>query len=49
VVAGLRLKRRRLTLCACLGTPGNPALRLFESVGFREFSRDAELLKRKSA
>lgn len=34
---------------ACLGTPGNAALRLYESVGFREFTRDAELLKRKSA
>lgn len=34
---------------ACLGTPGNAALRLYESVGFREFTRDAGLLKRKSA
>lgn len=33
----------------CLGSPGNAALRLFESVGFREFTRDVELLKRKSA
>jgi hypothetical protein len=32
----------------CLGTPGNAALRLFENVGFREFTRDVELLKRKS-
>lgn len=33
---------------ACLGTPGNAAVLLYESVGFREFSRDVELLKRKS-
>jgi ribosomal protein S18 acetylase RimI-like enzyme len=32
---------------ACLGVPGNAALRLYESVGFRELSRDAELVKRK--
>jgi GNAT superfamily N-acetyltransferase len=32
----------------CLGAPGNAALRLYESVGFRELSRDTELLKRRS-
>ena len=31
----------------CLGVPGNAALRLYESVGFRELSRDTELVKRK--
>jgi ribosomal protein S18 acetylase RimI-like enzyme len=30
---------------ACAGAPGNPALRLYESVGFREFTRDIELRK----
>lgn len=29
----------------CLGVPGNAALRLYESVGFRELSRDTELVK----
>jgi len=27
------------------GTPGNGALRLYESVGFREYTRDVTLLK----
>jgi GNAT superfamily N-acetyltransferase len=31
----------------CDGRPGNAALRLYESVGFREISRDTGLLKRK--
>ncbi len=31
----------------CLGVPGNAALRLYESVGFRELSRETELVKRK--
>ncbi|GAB3660064.1 hypothetical protein GCM10027589_21560 [Actinocorallia lasiicapitis] len=35
----------RMTV-ASLGTPGNAALRLYESVGFREFTRDVELVKR---
>jgi ribosomal protein S18 acetylase RimI-like enzyme len=30
---------------ACAGAAGNPALRLYESVGFREFTRDLELSK----
>lgn len=30
---------------ACTGAPGNAALRLYESVGFREFTRDIELSK----
>ena len=34
---------------ACLGAPGNAALSLYESVGFREISRDTELVKRKPA
>jgi ribosomal protein S18 acetylase RimI-like enzyme len=33
---------------ACLGTPGNPALRLYEGLGFREVSRDTKLVKRKA-
>ncbi|EGX57538.1 GCN5-related N-acetyltransferase [Streptomyces zinciresistens K42] len=46
---GMRLAReagaRQMTV-ACLGAPGHPsARRLYDSVGFREFSRDAPLLK----
>ena len=33
---------------ACLGAPGNPALRLYEGLGFRAFSRDTALVKRKA-
>jgi GNAT superfamily N-acetyltransferase len=33
----------------CLGAPGNPALRLYESLGFHEFTRDIELVKPTSA
>jgi GNAT superfamily N-acetyltransferase len=32
----------------CVGQPGNAALQLYESIGFREFTRDTTLLKRKS-
>ncbi|WP_194909145.1 GNAT family N-acetyltransferase [Catenulispora rubra] len=32
---------------ACLGAPGNAALRLYEGLGFREISRDTALVKRK--
>lgn len=32
---------------ACLGRPGNAALGLYESVGFREVTRDAPMVKRK--
>lgn len=35
---------------ACLGAPGHPAARgLYYSVGFREFTRDAPLIKTKKA
>jgi len=35
---------------ACLGAPGYPNVRgLFYSVGFRELSRDAPLIKTKTA
>lgn len=33
---------------ACDGEPGNAALRLYESVGFKEFTRDVTLVKTKS-
>jgi hypothetical protein len=35
---------------ACLGAPGHPQARgLYYSVGFREFTRDAPLIKTKTA
>jgi GNAT superfamily N-acetyltransferase len=35
---------------ACLGAPGHPqARRLYDSVGFRELSRDAPLIKTRTA
>ncbi|WP_308167843.1 GNAT family N-acetyltransferase [Catellatospora tritici] len=34
---------------ACDGEPGNAALRLYESVGFKEFTRDVTLYKKKSS
>jgi hypothetical protein len=35
---------------ACLGAPGHPKARgLYSSVGFRELSRDAPLIKTKTA
>ncbi|HET9168193.1 MAG TPA: GNAT family N-acetyltransferase [Actinospica sp.] len=49
---GMRVLRdagaERMTV-ACLGAPGNPALGLYEGVGFREISRDIELVKRRAA
>jgi GNAT superfamily N-acetyltransferase len=48
---GMRVARdtgaKHMTV-ACLGAPGNPALRLYEGVGFRELSRDTELVRPKS-
>ncbi len=38
----------RHAVVVCDGTPGNAALRLYESLGFREVNRDIALLKRKS-
>ena len=46
---GMRLARQagatRMTV-GCEGRPGSPALRLYQSLGFGEYTRDASMIKR---